>query len=152
MRRRRGAALVALASLALWPLVPLGATLLPMLQPLERALAVWFELSCHRDPARTPVLLGVPFAVCARCSGIYLGLGLGAALRWPALSAKATRVWLALAVLLMLGDVAFEHEGWHGALMVPRLVTGLLLAYPVGARLGFALLPAGSGGKSAQSP
>jgi uncharacterized membrane protein len=129
-----------LSGLALLPLLPLAASLVPAVTPLERVAYLWFDLHCHRDPARTPHLWGVPLAVCARCAGIYFGLGLGAALRVPRIAPGALRLWVAAAAALMLVDVALEARSLHGAWSWLRLTTGVLLGYPVGAALGNALL------------
>lgn len=147
--RRLGLGL--LVSTALWPLLSLAARHWPFVTPLERLLGMWFDAHCQRDPLRTPWLLGVPLAVCARCSGIYFGLGGGALLRWPRLVPRALRLWVALAAALMLADVALERAGVHGAWTAARLLTGVLLAYPVGAGLGNALVPAPAR-TAAQSP
>jgi uncharacterized membrane protein len=128
----------ALSAIALLPLLPVLAAAWPSLAPVERLFGAWFELHCERDVARTLRLAGVPLAVCARCSGIYFGLGLGALVRWPRLSAPALRGWVFGASALMVADVALEHVGLHGAWAALRVLTGLLLAYPVGA--GVALL------------
>jgi len=77
-----------------------------------------------------------PLAVCARCSGIYFGLGLGAVLRRPRLSPRALRAWVIVGASLMLLDVALEEQGMHGGWPILRLLTGVLLSYPVGAGLG----------------
>jgi uncharacterized membrane protein len=136
----RLAALAALACLALLPLLPVLGRLLPPIAPLERAAYVWFDLHCHRDPARTLHLLGVPLAVCARCSGIYFGLGAGALLRRPHLTPRALRLWVAVAALLMIADVALETYAFHGPWWLLRLTTGTFLGYPVGVALGSRLL------------
>ena len=132
----RLATLLGLSGLALLPLLPLAASLVPALTPLERAAYLWFDLHCHRDPARTPHLWGVPLAVCARCAGIYFGLGVGAALRLPRLVPRALRLWMAAAAALMIVDVALEARELHGAWSWLRLGTGALLGYPVGGALG----------------
>lgn len=138
-----------LGSIALLPLLPLLARAWPPLRPLESAAAVWFNLHCERDPARTPRLAGIPFGVCARCSGIYFGLGLGALVRWPRLTPLALRRWVVSAAALMLVDVALERWGLHGSWTSVRIATGLLLAYPVGAGLAAAVARAPA---STQSP
>lgn len=134
--RWRAPALLALSAVALLPLLPVLGALSPALVPLERLADGWFDLHCHRDPARTPQLFGVPLAVCARCSGIYFGLGLGAALRWPSLTPPQIRGWVLAAATLMVGDVLLEARGIHGPWPSLRLLTGLALAYPVGNALG----------------
>jgi uncharacterized membrane protein len=132
---------VLLACFALAPLLPLLTAHLPSMTPLERAALWWFDLHCERDPARTLSLYGVPLAVCARCSGIYFGVGLGALLRAPQLSARATRLWVMVGAALMLLDVSLEEHGLHGAWPGVRVLTGLLLSYPVGVGLGALLWP-----------
>lgn len=134
----RGVGVAVLAAIALLPLLPVLTASWPGLAPVERAFNAWFELHCERDAARTLRLGGVPLAVCARCSGIYFGLGLGALVRWPRLSPHALRGWVFGAAALMIADVALEQAGLHGAWAALRVLTGLLLAYPVGA--GVALL------------
>jgi uncharacterized membrane protein len=147
----RLAALVALVSLALLPLLPHLTALLPGLAPVERAAGGWFDLHCHRDPARTPHPLGVPLAVCARCSGIYFGLGAGALLRRPQLTPRALRLWVALAATVMIADVLLETYALHGPWSLLRLTTGALMGYPVGVALGHATL-GGSRSRASQLP
>jgi uncharacterized membrane protein len=138
----RLAAPVALVGLALLPLLPHLTALLPPIAPLERAAGAWFDLHCHRDPARTLHLLGVPMAVCARCSGIYFGLGAGALLRRPQLTPRTLRLWIALAATVMIADVLLEAYALHGPWSLLRLTTGALLGYPVGVALASATLTA----------
>jgi uncharacterized membrane protein len=140
-----------LISSALLPLLPLLTKYVPACAALERAASIWFDLHCQRDPARTLSLLGVPLAVCARCSGIYFGLGAGAALRWPRLTPRSLRLWVLGAAALMLLDVVLEARGLHGPWAAWRVLTGVLLAYPVGAGLAETVL--GAPAKApAQSP
>jgi uncharacterized membrane protein len=132
-------------------LLPVLVALLPALSPVERFFAVWFDLHCERDPGRTLSLGGVPLAVCARCSGIYWGLGLGAAVRLPPLTPNALRLWVFGAATLMLADIELEQLGWHGPWPLLRVLTGLLLGYPVGVGLG-ALVQRAPTRSAAQSP
>ena len=134
--------LASLASSALWPMLPLLTKHVPACAALEHAANFWFDLHCQRDPARTLSLLGVPLAVCARCSGIYFGLGAGAALRRPALTPGALRLWVLGAAALMLLDVTLEAHGLHAPWAPERVLSGVLLAYPVGVGLGAAALGA----------
>ncbi len=138
-RAARFIAVGLLSSIALLPLLPLFARACPVLEPVERAARVWFDFHCERDPARTLSLHGVALGVCARCSGIYFGLGLGAALRWPQLTPAGLRRWVLAAAALMLADVMLERFALHGAWPAVRVATGLLLAYPVGVGLALAV-------------
>ena len=88
----------------------------------------WFRFQCERDPVR---MLGVG-AVCARCLGLYVGLGAGALLLRPRLGGRRLELWLAVAVVAMLLDVASEALGWRPAWAPLRLATGLALGYPAG--------------------
>lgn len=144
--------LLGLVALGLLPLVPVLAALWSPLEPLERLVTHWFELHCHRDPARTLQLWGVPLGACARCSGIYFGLGVGAALRRPQLSPRALRLWVLVAAAGMLLDIWLEARGLHGAWAWLRLITGALLAHPVGAALGRLCLQPASAAARAHSP
>jgi uncharacterized membrane protein len=128
--------LLLLPALGLLPLLPVLSAMLPALTPLERVASTWFDLHCHRDPARTLQLAGVPLGVCARCSGIYFGLGMGGLLRRPSLTPRQLRLWVLGAALLMMLDVLFEAGGLHGAWSGLRLGSGLLLGYPVGVAVG----------------
>jgi len=147
----RAAAAVGLACFTLSPLLPLLTRYWPACAPLERAATLWFDLHCERDPARTLSIAAVPLAVCARCTGIYFGVGLAALVRWPTLSPRALRLWVGIGAALMLLDVELEERGLHGSWPALRLLTGVLLAYPLGAGLG-AWLARAPAAEPAQSP
>lgn len=117
------------------PLVPPLVAGLPGLELLGGLLESWFRFQCHRDPARSLSLLGHALPVCARCFGIYAGLGLGGLIAWPRLRATVLRGWVFAAALAMVLDVLAEGLGLHPEWRAARLVTGLLLAYPVGTAL-----------------
>jgi uncharacterized membrane protein len=103
------------------------------LHAAARALDEPWTLTCHRLPDRTMTLLGVPMPMCSRCTGIVSGLGLGlvagapyrgpAALRWTVLGAAA----------LLVIEMETQEWGWHPVWHPTRLLTGFLLAYPIGA-------------------
>jgi uncharacterized membrane protein len=123
------AARIALISLAIWPFVPewlLACSIEP-----PRWLEAWFSFQCSRQPSR--VLFHA--AVCARCLGIYVGLGFGALALWPRLTPLAARIWVGAASLAMMLDVASEALHMRPPAPLFRLATGLLLAYPVGVAL-----------------
>ncbi len=94
-------------------------------------LGAWFEFQCQQAPAR----LAPGAAVCTRCLGLYVGLALGALLLRPRLRPALMRVWVGFASLLMLLDVASEQLDLRGPHPLFRLLTGLLLAFPVGVAL-----------------
>lgn len=119
------------------PLVALAAHRVAPRNAMVDALDAWFSLHCHQDPERTLALGGQLFPVCARCTGLYLGL-LGGALSPGAVTSRQR--WLAAlaagAALLAL-DVGTQALGLRVASLGTRLATGLLLAYPA-ARLAVA--------------
>jgi uncharacterized membrane protein len=100
---------------------------------------------CHQIPGRCLDLGAGPLAVCARCSGLYLGglLGLVAALMTGALRGRRAPCpsWrvLAITALPSLVDVAAGQLGlgelspWPRFVVAtaPGVVLGLLLAYAV---------------------
>ena len=111
------------------PFVPALAAHWAPLRGLADALAAWFALQCERDPARM-LSFG---AVCARCLGLYVGLGLGALAARPRAAWPRLELALVAAVALLLADVGSEAWGWRGPSASLRLVTGLLLGYVAGA-------------------
>jgi uncharacterized membrane protein len=101
---------------------------IPLLAGFARLLDAWFSLQCERDPARS--FPGIA-AVCARCLGVYVGLGLGALSARPRLRLGWLQLWIALSALLLLADVLSEAHGQRPASASLRMFTGLLLAYPI---------------------
>jgi len=124
-----------LGAFALAPFVPLVAQSVPGLAGLASGLERWFSFQCQRDPTRALWLLGQPLPVCARCSGIYWGFGLGALVARPRLRTGRLRAWVLAASLLMVLDVATEALGMRPAWAPLRVLSGALLAYPVGVAL-----------------
>lgn len=127
--------LIAVAAL---PFVPRLLERAPGLSSLARGVLAWFSFQCQRAPARALLLVGQPLPVCARCFGIYLGVGLGALLLRPRLEPRGLRIWLAAASALMLLDVFSEVFSLRPAWAPLRVLSGALLAYPVSAALVFA--------------
>lgn len=89
-------------------------------------LRSFYAFQCHGLTDRVVRLLGHPMPVCSRCLGIYLGLALSAALPLWRLRARALRIWLVVAAVLMTFDALLleDRAPWS------RLMTGLLLAFP----------------------
>jgi uncharacterized membrane protein len=102
--------------------------------PLLAAVGYWFfSPICHQIPDRTFFLFGHPLALCARCTGLLLGISTGAALalaHWaqgrPFLG---TRRWLVAAILLMFADFASPLIGLYQNTLYTRLITGLLVGH-----------------------
>lgn len=125
----------ALIVVGIGPFVPILLGGVPVLDAVARAFSAWFEFQCHRDPGRSLSLFGAALPVCSRCFGIYAGLGLGAAVLRPRLDVWPLRIWVGVAALVMLLDVATEMLEMRPAWTPLRVFTGILLAYPVGAAL-----------------
>jgi uncharacterized membrane protein len=125
-------ALVAVGSAPFW-VPPLSHTLgyAWLAQPFE----AWFALHCHRDAERTLVLGSLALPVCVRCTGIYVGLAVGALIAKPALSPVHVRLWVGFAALIMILDVLTEALHMRPEWAPLRAVTGFFLAYPVAATL-----------------
>ncbi len=94
--------------------------------------APW-ALFCHRLPERVLFIYGEPMPICSRCLGIFGGLGAGLVIARPELSPRRLLVVVAIAALLMLVEVGTQDAGWHPVFHPTRLLSGLLLAYPIGA-------------------
>lgn len=116
-----------LVLVALLPFLPEALERASLGAPLARALDAWFGYQCERDPARMLALA----SVCARCLGIYLGVGIGGLVAWPRLPGLFLARWLAMATLLLALDVLSEGLGWRAPSASLRLATGFVLGYPV---------------------
>ena len=126
-------ALLILAGVSPW--LPSLLSELPVVGHLGTLVEAWFGFQCHRDPARALTIGGLALPVCARCFGIYTGLGLGALVLYPHLAPKFVRVWLFGAIVIMLLDVATELLDMRPPSAALRLGTGLILAWPIGVAL-----------------
>lgn len=104
--------------------------------PLFALFDLPFHFVCHRIPERVISIGAVPTPLCSRCLGLWGGLSLSAAFAWPAISVRALRVALPVAGLLMLIEVVTQDLGIHRVYHPTRLLTGLLLAVPLGGAVG----------------
>lgn len=107
------------------------------------AFAVYggFSKLCHQIPERSFFLAGHQFAVCARCTGLYVGFTL-VTLAYPLLrSLRRTdtpaRRWLFIAALPMAVDFALGFFGIWENTHFSRFSTGALL----GAVASFYVIP-----------
>lgn len=90
-----------------------------------------FSKVCHQLPERSFFIAGHPFAVCARCTGLYSGFTV-ALLAYPLIgSLKRTtappRKWLFLAALPLAVDFSLTFFGIWANTHTSRLLTGALL-------------------------
>ncbi len=136
-----------LAVTAFWGLLCLALLAPPLLAAagqsfLARLAYAFFSPVCHQISARSFSLAGAGWAVCHRCSGIYIGSFLSCFVpaAWLARGAysRNRRLWLAAACLPLLADVLLAALGlWSGSAPV-RFGTGLL----AGAAVNVVVLPA----------
>jgi len=102
------------------------------------ALRVLYAPVCHQQPARSLSVGGNPQAVCARCSGLYLGgvAGLVAgALLFAGTGRTPRRRWLVVALLPTALDTLAPWLGMGQLSNGPRLISAL----PAGVLLGMFL-------------
>jgi uncharacterized membrane protein len=127
------AAIIALVSLA-WLLAIVGSPVLPA--PLAAAVYLIGSHICHQHPDRSFHLFGAQLAVCARCTGIYAGALVGAAIGrwvWPQAALAVGARGLLIAGALPTA-VTWSSE-WAGIWVwsnVDRAVAGLPLGIAVG--------------------
>jgi uncharacterized membrane protein len=100
-----------------------------------------FSRFCHQLPERSFYLNGHPFAVCARCTGIYFGFATGVLL-YPLVrtfkrSDAPARKWLLIALVPIALDFALDFFGVWQNTHLSRSVTGALL----GAVVAFYVVP-----------
>lgn len=96
-----------------------------------RWLERWFRFQCHGRAERTLAFGGHPMPVCSRCLGIYTGLLLVGAVALPRLSPRARRAWIVGAAVAMVLEVWIQDSTGHAPIHALRLLTGLLLAWPI---------------------
>jgi uncharacterized membrane protein len=100
-----------------------------------------FSKFCHQIPERSFYLDGHPFAVCARCTGIYFGFAAGV-LCYPLVrslkqSDAPARQWLLIALVPTALDFALDFFGVWQNTHLSRSLTGALL----GAVAAFYVVP-----------
>jgi uncharacterized membrane protein len=104
---------------------------------------------CHQLPARSFHLWAAQMPVCARCTGIYAGAAVAAALAArpasrPFVGTRTSRVGLAVAALPTIATLAYE---WTAGQTPPNWVRGLA-GLPLGAMVAWIILAAGDARES----
>lgn len=102
-----------------------------------------FEKFCNQIPERSFYVDGHPFAVCARCTGIYFGFAAGVLIYPLVRSLKNTypplaRKWLLFAAVPLLLDFGLDYLGVLRNTLFTRSVTGALM----GSVVAFYVVPA----------
>jgi uncharacterized membrane protein len=106
-----------------------------------------YGFQCHQRTSRSLVWLGVSLPVCARCTGIYFGLGFAVLVRRPQVRLDPLKAWLLLGALFLALDVATESVGLRPASALFRFATGAFLSYGIALLLVRALMPSGITGR-----
>ncbi len=135
--------------LMLWAAMAAGAVLfIGMIvgAPLARANSIEllslplyqaFSNVCHQDPARSFFLAGHPLAVCARCTGLYLGFA-AAVVFYPLMSSlrrthTPEKKWLFIAATPLAIDFALGlfgiWENTHSSRFFTAALLGIVTAF-----------------------
>ena len=118
--------------------------LLPLLPPLfyargDTAMGDLFDIwtyACHRLPERSLSLFGEVMPLCSRCYGIIGGLGLGMLVARPFYGLRVLRICLTIGAAFLFLELTTQDLGWHRVFHPSRLLSGLLVSFPVGAAAG----------------
>jgi uncharacterized membrane protein len=91
-----------------------------------------FSFLCHQLPDRSFHLAGHQFAVCSRCTGLYVGFAL-TALAYPVIRPIRTTttpalIWLILAAIPLLVDFSLGYFNIWANTHASRFITGALLS------------------------
>jgi uncharacterized membrane protein len=132
--RSKGLLRIFRAVLILAAILPPLVLLLEYFQPthaIGRVLRGLYGFQCHQRATRSLALGDVALPICARCLGIYLGMGLAALVGRPRLRPDPFKVWILVGVLLVAVDVATEAVRLRPASAWFRTATGAFLAYGI---------------------
>jgi uncharacterized membrane protein len=89
-----------------------------------------FSSVCHQSPERCYSVCGHPVGLCVRCICMYIGLAAGhLVFARVSLAEKGALRLLALAAVLMAGDVFLEWGGLYRNLKQVRAFTGCLFGF-----------------------
>ncbi len=121
-------------------LVVLAPYLASIGSPLAGFVYLMFKPLCHQLPQRSFFLFGHKLAVCARCTGVYLGLFVGGVFAALLLSFGAMQKPLGMGVFLVALAPAFvdgttQLVGLRQSTNVLRLATGFLAGAAVSVTL-----------------
>ena len=123
-------------------LLAAGVFAAPIAAARHHAAGTWLKLAysplCHQLPARSLKYLGIPLAVCARCTGLYVGGAMGLAAGFVVLPRRRPAIpvrWLAAAAIPTAVDGVLHLVSGVGLPSLARCVVAL----PAGAAAGWAL-------------
>jgi uncharacterized membrane protein len=133
--RKRPLLVWAVVAIGAWFLVAtfIGAPLLLANGHTEAGLFIYriFSRLCHQIPDRSFFIDGHPFAVCARCSGLYIGFAMGVSF-YPLLGSFSSlstppRTLLFLAAAPIIIDFCLGFFGIWNNTHTSRFMTGAIL-------------------------
>ena len=135
-RLRRDTKIV-LSFIAAIPAVILGASALCSWAIAEGASMKWrllFRVLCHGRVERSFELFDVPMPICARCTGIYLGMlaGVAAFRLIPMLRERVMRVVALIAIVPLGLDGVTQLLGFRESVNPLRVVTGVIAGLAFG--------------------
>jgi uncharacterized membrane protein len=95
---------------------------------------VLFRVMCHGRVERSLLLFDIPMPICARCTGIYLGLLAGLAGFWLIrfVSEKSMRIAAFIAVTPLAIDGLTQLSGFRESTNTLRMATGLVTGLAFG--------------------
>jgi uncharacterized membrane protein len=93
-------------------------------------LYAFFDPVCHQIAERSFHLWHQPFAVCHRCTGLYLGFALGIVV-WPTLPIAATRLLERPRTIVLFSIPLAIDAVLLANTPASRFATGLIAAFPV---------------------
>jgi uncharacterized membrane protein len=120
------------------PVAILGGAVAVTAMIANGASMVWrlpFKLVCHGMVSRCLTLWNAPMPICARCTGIYVGLLMGIlafVMFWKRIDAGLARWFVMIAVLPIGIDGITQALGLRESTNPLRLVTGLTVAFAFG--------------------
>jgi uncharacterized membrane protein len=128
---------IVLAFIAAIPAVILGAASLCSWFIAQGASMRWrllFRLMCHGRVERCFLLFGVPMPICARCTGIYLGMlsGLFAYRLIPLLRERVMRRIAFVCVVPLALDGVTQLLGFRESVNPLRVATGVITGLAFG--------------------
>jgi len=142
-RRAAGIAILVVAALAALFVAAVFAT--PWLDTRGSSAAIWLRFAyaplCHQMPERSLDLAGASLAVCARCTGLYLGglAGIVLGLWFFRHSRRPRPMWLAWAAAPTVVDVLLSWIGLPGLPGLPRMLLALVPGAVAGIFLALAV-------------
>lgn len=128
---------IVLAVVAAIPALILSASAICSFAIASGASMQWrllFRLMCHGRVERCFLLFGEPMPICARCTGVYLGMLGGIALFWliPMLRERVMRGFAFAAVVPLALDGVTQLTGLRESTNSLRVATGLIAGLAFG--------------------